>query len=85
MKRLIISEQIISPQKLDLKKISTRLKLHVWNLKASHALLDFPQKCFYELSGLSKEGLQKFKRTDKKSDQDFHIDWFDTKELIACA
>ena len=60
--------------KAGFKKFSTRLKLHVWNPKASHTLLDFPQKCFYELSGLSKEGLQKFKRTDKKSDQDFHID-----------
>ena len=51
--------------------------------KASHALLDFPQNVFCEFSGLGKEGLQKFKKTDRKSDPDFHIDWLDTKELIA--
>ena len=51
--------------------------------ESTYHFQDFPQNVFYEFSGLSNEGLQKFKKTDKKSAQDFHIDWLDTKELIA--
>ena len=32
---------------------------------------DFPPNVFYEFSGLSKKGLQKFKKTDKKSGRIF--------------
>ena len=61
------------------------IRKHVSLSESTYHFQDFPQNVFYEFSGLSNEGLQKFKKTDKKSAQDFHIDWLDTKELIAWA
>ena len=40
---------------------------HVSLSESTYHFQDFPQNVFYEFSGLSKKGLQKFKKTDKKS------------------
>ena len=85
MNLLIIFKQTNSPLKLDLKNFD-QFKFACMKSESKPRFIRFPTQCVsMNYPASAKKVCRNPKKTDKKSDQDFHIDWFDTEELIACA